>query len=129
MAQQSTRPNAAVLAGVGAAALGLGGFLYARSKRPPVINPNVPQPAKPVDLNRYLGRWYEIARHEYFFEESMDAVTADYSRLAADKIGVTNAGTRDGKRKVARAKGVIADKETGAKLKLSFFGPLYVGDY
>ncbi len=129
MAQQSPRPNAAVLAGAGAAALGLGGFLYLRAKRPPVINRAVPEPAKPVDLNRYLGRWYEIARHEYVFEEGMDAVTADYSRLSADKIGVTNAGTRGGKRKVARAKGVVADKDTGAKLKLSFFGPLYVGDY
>jgi apolipoprotein D and lipocalin family protein len=129
MAQQSSRPNAAVLAGAGAAVLGLGSFLYLRAKRPPVINRAVPEPAKPVDLNRYLGRWYEIARHEYLFEEGMDAVTADYSRLAADKIGVTNAGTRGGKRKVARAKGAVADKETGAKLKLSFFGPLYVGDY
>lgn len=128
MPQQLPRSNPALLAGVGVAALGLGGFLYLRAKRPPVINPRVPEPTKPVDLNRYLGRWYEIARHEYLFEEGMDAVTADYSRLAADKIGVTNAGTRGGKRKVARAKGVVTD-ESGAKLKLSFFGPLYVGDY
>lgn len=129
MAQKSNLPKTGILAGVGAAALGLGGFLYLRAKRPPIINPRVPEPAKPVDLNRYLGRWYEIARHEYVFEEGMDAVTADYSRLSADKIGVTNAGTRGGKRKVARAKGVVVDKDTGAKLKLSFFGPLYVGDY
>ena len=45
----------------------------------PVGNAAVPQPAKSVDLTRYLGRWYELARYEQGFQKDCDSVTADYS--------------------------------------------------
>jgi apolipoprotein D and lipocalin family protein len=84
-----------------------------------------------VDINRYLGRWYEIARFENRFEKNCEGVTADYSIRADGLIGVENTCRKGGpsgeaRRAVGRAK--IADKESNAKLKVSFFGPFW-GDY
>lgn len=117
-----------IASGVAVAAIG-GIFLYSRATRPPVINKKVPEPAKPVDLERYLGKWYELARHENRFEKGLDAVTAEYALLEDGKISVTNSGTLNGERSVSEGKAIIADEETNAKLKVSFFGPLYTGDY
>jgi apolipoprotein D and lipocalin family protein len=117
-----------IAAGVAAAAIG-GAVLYSRATRPPVINKKVPEPAKPVDLARYLGKWYELARHENRFEKGLDAVTAEYGLLDDGKISVTNSGALNGERSVAEGKAIIADEATNAKLKVSFFGPLYTGDY
>ncbi|WP_204270262.1 lipocalin family protein, partial [Klebsiella aerogenes] len=61
-----------IASGVAVAAIG-GLFLYSRATRPPVINRKVPEPARPVDLARYLGKWYELARHENRFEKGLDA--------------------------------------------------------
>lgn len=120
-----------IASGVAVAAIG-GVFLYSRATRPPVINKKVPEPARPVDLERYLGTWYELARHENRFEKGLDAVTAEYALLPDGKISVTNGGTHnwpDGDRSVSEGKAIVADEATGAKLKVSFFGPLYTGDY
>lgn len=120
-----------VLSGVAAAAIG-GAMLYARATRPPVINPQVPEPAKPVELARYLGRWFELARHENRYEKGLDHVTADYALLPDGKIQLTNRGLRggpDGEAQVAQGRAIVDDEVTGAKLKVSFFGPLYTGDY
>jgi len=38
--------------------LGAGVLIASRANTPPVGNARVPEPAKPVDLIRYLGRWY-----------------------------------------------------------------------
>jgi len=117
----------------GAAAVAIGGaFAYSRATRPPVINPKVPQPAKPVDLSRYLGEWFELARHENRFEKGLDSVTATYSRRPDGKIQVVNCGAQnwpDGEETCVEGRAIVADEATGAKLKVSFFGPFYVGDY
>ena len=97
----------------------------------PVGNRAVPQPAKSVDLDRYLGRWYEIARYEAPFQRGCEAVTADYSRNSDGTIRVLNScrkGGLDGKLKTATGRAKIADSQTNAKLRVSFFGPFY-GDY
>ena len=60
-------------------AIGAMGFVVARATRPPVGNQRVPEPAKPVDLERYLGRWYELARYDVGFERRCEGVTADYA--------------------------------------------------
>jgi apolipoprotein D and lipocalin family protein len=117
-----------IATGVAAAALG-SLFVYSRATRPPVINAKVPQPAKPVDLTRYAGKWFEIARHENRFQKGMDAVTADYSLEKSGKVRVVNAGTRGEDRSEVEGHAIVADEATNAKLKLSFFGPLYTGDY
>ena len=94
-----------------------------------VGNTAVPQPAKPVALNSYLGRWYEIARYEQGFQKDCDGVTADYALRDDGKLSVINTCRKpDGKIKQATGKAKVVDTATGAKLKVSFFGPFY-GDY
>lgn len=110
------------------AALALSGCAAAFSKHP-VGNTAVPQPAKSVELNRYLGRWYELARYEQAFQKDCEGVTADYALREDGKISVLNRCRKaDGSYKDANGRAKIVDTATGAKLKVSFFGPFY-GDY
>jgi apolipoprotein D and lipocalin family protein len=84
-----------------------------------------------VDLDRYLGRWYEIASYPMYFQRGCTATTADYSLREDGLIKVINScrkGTLDGKLKQAKGKAKVVDTETNAKLKVSFFGPFW-GDY
>ncbi len=82
----------------------------------------------PFELDRYLGRWYEIARLPHYFERDMTAVTADYSLRPDGKIRVVNSGVRDGNPHSATAVAVPGgDPETGM-LRVSFFRPFYA-DY
>lgn len=97
----------------------------------PVGNRAVPQPSKSVEPARYLGRWYELGRYEAGFQKDCEAVTADYSLRDDGKIAVLNScrrGALNGPLSTARGKAKIVDKATNAKLKVSFFGPVY-GDY
>jgi len=97
----------------------------------PVGNSAIPEPAKSVDLNRYLGRWYEIGRYEAKFQKDCEAVSADYSLNENGTIKVINTCRKnsvDGKLTTATGKAKIVDSVSGAKLKVSFFGPFY-GDY
>jgi apolipoprotein D and lipocalin family protein len=97
--------------------------------RHPVGNASVPEPKKPVALRDYLGRWYEIARYEQSFQRGCKGVTADYSLRADGGIDVLNRCRKDqGKISAARGRAKVVDAQTGAKLKVSFFGPFY-GDY
>jgi apolipoprotein D and lipocalin family protein len=117
-----------VTSALAVAALSLGGCAAAFSKHP-VGNVAVQQPAKSVELSRYLGRWYELARYEQGFQKDCDGVTADYALREDGNISVLNSCRKpDGKAKTARGKAKIVDTATGAKLKVSFFGPFY-GDY
>jgi apolipoprotein D and lipocalin family protein len=81
-----------------------------------------------VDLERYLGRWYEIASYPMFFQKGCTATTADYSLREDGLIEVINScrkKTLDGKLKQAKGKAKVVDPETNAKLKVSFFGPFW----
>ena len=98
----------------------------------PSGNPNPPQPAKAVALDRYLGKWYEVARYDMRFEKGCEGVTAEYAKRPDGLIRVLNTcrqGAVDGPVKVSEGKAKIADTTTNAKLKVSFFGPFFVGDY
>jgi apolipoprotein D and lipocalin family protein len=95
----------------------------------PVGNAAVPQPARSVEIVRYLGRWHEIARYEQGFQKDCDGVTADYSQRDDGAIKVVNTCRKpDGKITDAVGKAKIVDPVTNAKLKVSFFGPFY-GNY
>ena len=86
---------------------------------------------KELDLNRYLGTWYEIARFPHSFEKNMVGVTATYSLREDGKIKVLNQGyknTLDGELSVAEGKTKIPNKAEPGKLKVSFFWIFY-GDY
>lgn len=82
-----------------------------------------------VDLQRYLGRWYEIARIPNRFEKQCARdVTAEYA-LNGSEITVRNTCVQaDGKPNIAKGRAKVVDKTTGAKLKVTFFWPFY-GDY
>lgn len=72
-----------------------------------------------------------MARYEAPFQKGCEAVTADYSLREDGGIKVVNTcrqGDVDGRQKQANGKAKIVDSATGAKLKVSFFGPFY-GDY
>jgi apolipoprotein D and lipocalin family protein len=106
----------------------IAGCAFAR----PVGNPRVPQPAKPVDLIRYLGRWYEIARYDAGFERGCEAATADYALRPDGLIRVVNAcrmGRTDGRVRSVDGKAKVIEGSGNAKLKVSFFGPFFIGDY
>lgn len=97
----------------------------------PSGNPKPPQPAKAVELDRYLGKWYEVARYDMRFEKGCEGVTAEYSKRPDGLIRVLNTcrqGAVDGPVKVAEGKAKVVDTATNAKLKVSFFGPFF-GDY
>jgi apolipoprotein D and lipocalin family protein len=104
---------------------------YASKSRGPVGNRTVPQPARPVDLSRYMGLWYEIGRYENRFERDCEAVTADYRLLGDGAVEVINScrkGGLDGPIKTAKGRAKVVGGAQGAKLKVSFFGPFF-GDY
>ncbi|CAN0620011.1 Outer membrane lipoprotein Blc [Burkholderia multivorans] len=95
-------------------------------------NVQVPQPARNVDLDRYVGRWYEFARYENRFERGCDGVTADYAKRDDGLIGVRNTcreGGPAGPVRSAEGRAKVVAASGGAKLKVSFFGPLFFGDY
>ncbi len=93
--------------------------------------PVVPQPAKAVDLNRYLGRWYELARYDMVFERGCEGVTAEYSMRPDGLVRVLNTcrrGAPDGPVKTAEGRAKVVPGSNGAKLKVAFFGPFWA-DY
>jgi len=79
---------------------------------------------------RYLGRWYEIARLDHSFERGMSRVTAEYRKRDDGGIEVINRGyLADSKAwKEARGKAYFVDGSDKGYLKVSFFGPFY-GSY
>ncbi len=104
-------------------------LLVAACEPMPVGNTNVPEPAKAVELERYLGTWYEIGRYENRFEKGCEAVTAEYSLREDGIIRVLNSCMKDGKPDSAEGKAKPVEGSQNAKLKVSFFGPFYFGNY
>ncbi|RJS92772.1 lipocalin family protein [Salinisphaera sp. Q1T1-3] len=93
---------------------------------------SVPEGTTPVSgfkLDRYLGRWYEIARLDHRFESGLDCVTADYSRRPKGGVRVVNRGVElaDDKASQAVGKAYFVDGPDIAAFKVSFFGPFYAG--
>ncbi len=86
---------------------------------------------KKVDLNRYLGKWYEIAGFPQRFQKGCTGSTAKYIKRQDGRIRVVNRcrkGSLRGKRASAKGLARVVDKKTNAKLKVSFFRPFW-GDY
>jgi apolipoprotein D and lipocalin family protein len=84
-----------------------------------------------VDLNRYKGKWYEIARLPNYFERKLKCTSAEYTLREDGKITVVNAGnyiTEPNKSTSAKGVAWIPDKNSPAKLKVQFFWP-FSGDY
>ncbi len=84
-----------------------------------------------MDVDRYAGKWYEIARLPNRFEKHRASdVTAEYTPRPDGKIQVVNScKSVDGKTKKAKGTAKLADKNgRNSKFKVTFFWPFY-GDY
>jgi apolipoprotein D and lipocalin family protein len=92
-----------------------------------------PEGVRPVgqfELNRYLGKWYEIARLDHSFERGLENVTAEYSLRDDGGVRVINRGfsAKDKEWKQAEGKAYFIRDPNEGYLKVSFFGPFY-GSY
>ena len=84
-----------------------------------------------VDLNRYLGKWYEIASYPAWFQKECTGSTAEYSLMPDGKIQVVNRcrkGGLDGPLKESEGTAEVVDTVSNAKLKVWFFWP-FKGNY
>ena len=79
--------------------------------------------------DKYLGKWYEIARFDFRFERNLDNTTAQYSINPDCSIKVLNQGYNYVKKEwdSAEGKAKFVGSESEARLKVSFFGPFYAG--
>ena len=88
--------------------------------------------AQDVEVERYMGLWYEIARYSNFFQgDDCAATTAEYTLRDDGRVTVVNRcleGGLDGPEDVIEGVARVVDEETNAKLKVRFFGP-FEGDY
>ena len=84
-----------------------------------------------VDLSRYTGTWYEIAKYPNRFQRGCVGATAEYT-LAPDgkRVEVVNRCREidTGKERSVRGKARVVDPATNAKLSVTFFWP-FSGDY
>jgi apolipoprotein D and lipocalin family protein len=103
---------------VGALALLLAGCVGA---------PEGVQPVEGFELERYLGKWYEIARLDHSFERGLERVTAEYSMRPDGGVRVINRGysEADGEWREAEGRAYFVEDPGTAHLKVSFFGPFY----
>jgi len=90
----------------------------------------IPEGIKPVEnfsLDRYLGRWYEIARLDHSFERGLSKVTAEYSLREDGGVRVLNRGYSETKQiwKEATGRAYFVNGAEQGYLKVSFFGPFY----
>jgi len=91
--------------------------------------PKGAEAVKPFDINRYLGKWYEIARLDFKYEKNLNNVTATYSLRKDGSVNVDNTGYnyKTGKWKESIGKAKFVKEQDLARLKVSFFGPFFAG--
>jgi apolipoprotein D and lipocalin family protein len=91
--------------------------------RPPV------QTVAQVDLQRYQGRWYEIASYPMYFQRKcIGDTTADYALRDDGRVGVLNRCRTESDFIQADGKASVVDGSANARLRVSFFWPFH-GDY
>ncbi len=91
-------------------------------------SPTLPETVPKVDLSRYMGTWYEIARYPNNFQQECRESTATYTLREDGRVAVVNRCSTNSGNKEARGTAKVVDHTTNAKLKVSFFWPFY-GDY
>lgn len=112
-----------ILAGIVVSVVPL--FAAAADTKPPL------KTVEQVDLNRYMGTWYEIASFPQWFQRGCVASMATYTLRKDGDVDVLNQcrdKTLDGKQRNAKGKAWVVDSKTNAKLKVRFFWP-FSGDY
>jgi len=81
-----------------------------------------------LDLNKYLGKWYEIGKLPARGQSGLDHVTATYTMRKNGKIKVENAGFKNGKKKGIKGSAWLRDEKCAGGLYVQFFWP-FKGDY
>jgi apolipoprotein D and lipocalin family protein len=83
----------------------------------------------PFEVNRYLGKWYEIARLDHSFERGLTDVSATYALKSDGSLEVINRGfnTKKNDWKSATGRALFTGSPQQGSLKVSFFGPFYGG--
>lgn len=89
--------------------------------------PHGVQPVKQFEVERYLGKWYEIARLDHSFERGLEQISAEYSIREDGGVKVVNRGFSIEKNawKSAEGKAYFVENVDTGYLKVSFFGPFY----
>lgn len=115
-----------ILGGLIFSCLGTATTLYLLNKRK--TTPKGIIPLKPFNINKFLGKWYEIARIDFFFEKYMDNVIAEYSLNFDGSLRVVNSGYNYKKKKYKISAGrAIYNYNNEGKLLITFFGKIYSG--
>jgi len=115
------RPALTLKTALLAACLALSGCLGMPDKVSPVTG---------FEVQKYLGKWYEIARLDHSFERGLTRVSAEYSLRDDGGVKVVNRGysSEDARWKQVEGKAYFVDGPELGYLKVSFFGPFY-GSY
>lgn len=84
-----------------------------------------------VDIQKYMGKWYEIASFPQWYQKNCTGTVAEYTLMKNGKVKVVNSchlNSLNGKLKTANGTAYVDDETTNAKLLVTFFWPFY-GDY
>lgn len=84
-----------------------------------------------VDLQKYAGKWYEIASYPLSFQRGCHCTTAEYTVTDKGYVIVENRCNRDsvnGKASYIKGKAFVTKNSGNAKLKVQFFWP-FTGKY
>jgi apolipoprotein D and lipocalin family protein len=102
-------------------------LLFKGVRRPPI--PAGVEPVRGWNIQRYMGRWYEVARIDHGFEKGLERTQAEYTPLPDGRVHVLNRGydARHRRWKSAEGKARTVQGADVAALKVSFFGPFYGG--
>ncbi len=79
-----------------------------------------------VDLNKYVGKWYEIASYPQYFQKGCNCTTAEYTLSEKGFVIVENRCNKDsinGKQSYIKGKAFVEKGSGNAKLKVRFFWP------
>ncbi|EAL72291.1 hypothetical protein DDB_G0269882 [Dictyostelium discoideum AX4] len=106
----------------------LGALTYAYSSLKRTI-PEGAHACSPFYPEKYVGKWYEIARLDFYYERDMNNVSAEYTLNKDGTISVINSGYNyvEKKRESVNGKALFVHGSDEAMLKVSFFGPFYAG--
>ncbi|MDP2176105.1 MAG: lipocalin family protein [Bacteroidota bacterium] len=95
------------------------------------LNAQALQTVPSVDLNKYSGKWYEIASYPQRFQKGCHCTTAEYTLSDKNYVIVENRCNKDsvnGKQSYIKGKAFVEKKSGNAKLKVQFFWP-FKGKY
>lgn len=84
-----------------------------------------------IDINKYIGKWYEIAKYPNSFQKNCFAATAEYTLSDKGYLIVDNRCRKnsiDGEESYIKGKAFVVKNSNNTKLKVQFFWP-FKGDY